>query len=323
MQGSFLVLSGAPRAFRYPELGYELALAVLPHVAAVVERHLGMPAAVVPPFVAGYFFRSREEIAAEDYDLELYADPNGYPGPINHPDSLFLGYEYFGYTENPGSNFVIGTLAGGERNFQGLEFVFRKRFANRWQLLTSYNWADAEGNILFRDAEIVSDNGAYNGWGSHAMLVAMQTITSMYRVPASRVRCAVVYTNKNYGGSVRGFGNPQATFAIEQQMEEIADALGLDPMDLRLRPAIPADEPFLWSMLFEASHAAEDGLAGPDALRAVPELARYVEGNPNGSSREANRRSASSMSSRFRVTVPSAVRVSRFRSACRSAPARP
>jgi xanthine dehydrogenase molybdenum-binding subunit len=97
--------------------------------------------------------------------------------------------------------------------------------------------ADAEGNLLFRDAEVVSDNGAYNAWGSHAMLVAMNTITSMYRVPNSRLRCAVVYTNKNYGGSVRGFGNPQATFAVEQQMEELADALGMDPMDLRLRNA--------------------------------------------------------------------------------------
>ncbi len=45
----------------------------------------------------------------------------------------------------------------------------------------------------------------------------------------SRVRAAVVYTNKNYGGSVRGFGNPQATFAVEQQMEELADALGDGP----------------------------------------------------------------------------------------------
>ena len=97
--------------------------------------------------------------------------------------------------------------------------------------------ADAEGNLLFRDAEVVSDNGAYNGWGSHAMLVATNTITSMYRVPSSRVRCEVVYTNKNYGGSVRGFGNPQATFAVEQQMEELADALGIDPMELRLRNA--------------------------------------------------------------------------------------
>jgi hypothetical protein len=96
-------------------------------------------------FDALYFNRRTRDIL-EDYDLELYADPNGYPGPIDHPDSLFLGYEYFGYTQNPGSNFVIGTLAGGKRDFNGLEFVFRKRFSNRWQALASYNWNDAQGN---------------------------------------------------------------------------------------------------------------------------------------------------------------------------------
>lgn len=96
-------------------------------------------------FDALYFNRKSRDIL-EDYDLELYADPHGYPGPVDHPQSLFLGYDYFGYTENPGSNFVIGTLAGGERNFQGLEFVFRKRFADNWQTLVSYNWNDAEGN---------------------------------------------------------------------------------------------------------------------------------------------------------------------------------
>lgn len=96
-------------------------------------------------FDATYFNRKSRDIL-EDYDLELYADPNGYPGPINDPQSLFLGYEYFGYTSNPGSNFVIGTLAGGKRDFNGVELVFRKRFANRWQMLTSYNWMDAKGN---------------------------------------------------------------------------------------------------------------------------------------------------------------------------------
>ena len=117
-----------------------------------------------------------------------------------------------------------------EEEFIGL----RTRQPMHFKLRTG---ADAEGNLLFREAEVVSDNGAYNGWGSHAMLVAMNTVTSMYRVPASRMRCQVVYTNKNYGGSVRGFGNPQATFAVEQQMEELADALGMDPMELRLRNA--------------------------------------------------------------------------------------
>lgn len=100
-------------------------------------------------FDALYFNRRTRDIL-EDYDLELYGVAQDgqihYPGPIDHPDSLFLGLEYFGYTQNPGSNFVIATLAGGERNAQGLEFVFRKRFADRWQMLASYNWTDAEGN---------------------------------------------------------------------------------------------------------------------------------------------------------------------------------
>jgi len=97
--------------------------------------------------------------------------------------------------------------------------------------------ADAEGNILFRDADIVSDNGAYNAWGSHALLVVMQTISSLYRVQAARMRSRVVYTNKMYGGSVRGFGNPEATFAVESQTDEVAQALGMDPIELRLRNA--------------------------------------------------------------------------------------
>ena len=49
-------------------------------------------------------------------------------------------------------------------------------------------------------------------------------------------------------------------------------------MDVTLRPATAADETFLWSMLFEASHSADDGRHSADDLRDVPELACYVEG---------------------------------------------
>src|SRR5262249_59775642 len=58
--------------------------------------------------------------------------------------------------------------------------------------------SDGEGNILFREADVVSDNGAYNAWGSHALLVVMQTISSLYRVPHCRGRSRVVSTNKAY-----------------------------------------------------------------------------------------------------------------------------
>lgn len=133
-------------------------------------------------FDALYFNRRTRDIM-EDYDLHLYADPSGYinangtPGDINAPDSLFLGYDYFGYASNPGSNFVIGTLAGGKRNFQGLEFVLRKRFSNNWQLLSSYNWNDGKGNTNsdanadFQGDVIYLDPRAPNQYGTQPGLV--------------------------------------------------------------------------------------------------------------------------------------------------------
>lgn len=100
-------------------------------------------------FGAIYTNRRTRDIL-EDYDLALYAlavdGTTDYPGPIDHPDSLWLGLDYFGYEQNPGSNFVIATLEGGERNYNGVEFVFRKRYSNNWQALASYTYSNAEGN---------------------------------------------------------------------------------------------------------------------------------------------------------------------------------
>lgn len=56
VQGSFLIVRGMGGAVDYAALGYQSAMAVLPHVARVVERHFGLPAEVVPPFIAPYFF---------------------------------------------------------------------------------------------------------------------------------------------------------------------------------------------------------------------------------------------------------------------------
>jgi hypothetical protein len=82
----------------------------------------------------------------EDYDLHLYSDPTGYPGPVDNADSLFLPLSYFGYSDVPESNFVVGTLAGGKRDYHIVDLTFRKRFSDRWQFLTSYTWQAAKGN---------------------------------------------------------------------------------------------------------------------------------------------------------------------------------
>lgn len=83
----------------------------------------------------------------EDYDFGLYTDPATYPGPIDDPNSLFLGEGFFGFDGTPTSNFNIATLPPGNfRDWEGVELVFRKRYSDNWQMIASYNYADAEGN---------------------------------------------------------------------------------------------------------------------------------------------------------------------------------
>ncbi|HVQ28276.1 MAG TPA: TonB-dependent receptor, partial [Vicinamibacteria bacterium] len=101
-------------------------------------------------FEATYTKRRTRDIL-EDYDLALYAYATDgvttdYPGPLTGPDSLWLGLDYFGYSQNPGSNFVIGTLAGSKRDYQGIDLSFRKRYSNNWQALAAYSYNKARGN---------------------------------------------------------------------------------------------------------------------------------------------------------------------------------
>jgi CO/xanthine dehydrogenase Mo-binding subunit len=152
-----------------------------------------------------------------------------------------IGGSFGGKIDIDPIDFITVLLARAARRPVRVHFTREEEFAGsrvrqpmHFRMRTG---ASRDGALLFRDAEVVSDNGAYNAWGSHALLVVMQTVSSLYRVPACRVRSRVVYTNKAYGGSVRGFGNPEATFAVEQQTDQIAEALGMDPIELRLRNA--------------------------------------------------------------------------------------
>lgn len=103
---------------------------------------------------ATYYNRRTRDIF-EDINLPIYANPAKYlgfdgVGDVNDPKSLFLGYDYFGFDPNnpPAATYVLGTLKGGRRDFNGLEFVFRKRYSDNWQGLFSYNYLDATGNAV-------------------------------------------------------------------------------------------------------------------------------------------------------------------------------
>ncbi|HEV8672633.1 MAG TPA: xanthine dehydrogenase family protein molybdopterin-binding subunit [Methylomirabilota bacterium] len=97
--------------------------------------------------------------------------------------------------------------------------------------------ARADGTLLARDARVIIDNGAYVSWGSTTPYVMMTTVAGFYRCPNIRFDTAIVYTNNVYSGSMRGYGNLESTFAIEAQMDDLAERLGLDRLEIRKRNA--------------------------------------------------------------------------------------
>lgn len=96
---------------------------------------------------------------------------------------------------------------------------------------------DASGALTHRSARIVVDNGAYNHSGPSVMGYGTLVLASLYRTAAIDIDARLVDTNKHPGGQFRGYGGPQVTFAIESQMDELADAAGMDPIDFRVRNA--------------------------------------------------------------------------------------
>ena len=92
---------------------------------------------------------------------------------------------------------------------------------------------DKDGKLLFRDIKMILDNGAHTSWGATTPSVMMMPITSLYRVKNVRYTAKCVYTNNTYSQAMRGYGNPQATFAIESNMDMLARQAGIDPIEFR------------------------------------------------------------------------------------------
>lgn len=93
--------------------------------------------------------------------------------------------------------------------------------------------AGADGTLTGLDARLVFDAGAYTEWSIEG--IAAILVAGAYRWPAFDIRAYGVQTNRFGTGSYRGPGGPQAAFAIESLLDELALKLDIDPVELRLR----------------------------------------------------------------------------------------
>jgi CO/xanthine dehydrogenase Mo-binding subunit len=95
--------------------------------------------------------------------------------------------------------------------------------------------ATRDGKLTAMEVELVADCGAYASSSTAVLANAVLLCTGPYEVPNVSVDGHAVYTNNLRTGAMRGFGAPQANFAIELQMSKLAEKLGMDAATLRLK----------------------------------------------------------------------------------------
>jgi len=101
--------------------------------------------------------------------------------------------------------------------------------------------ATRDGKVVAAEATVIGDAGAYAYTTPKVMGNAHLMVSGPYEIPNAKIDTYGVYTNNIPTGAFRGFGGPQGCFAAEGQMNKLAEALGMDPVELRLRNVLHDD----------------------------------------------------------------------------------
>ena len=98
--------------------------------------------------------------------------------------------------------------------------------------------ATKDGKLVAVEAELYGDSGAYASLGEKVMTRATTHATGPYSVENAKIDCFAMYTNNAPCGAFRGFGVTQSAFAVENNMDLLAQKLGMDPLEFRLKNAM-------------------------------------------------------------------------------------
>ena len=134
-----------------------------------------------------------------------------------------------------------------------------------------------DGTMVAHEARVVYDSGAYAGFKPAGHLLGTAGVAGSYRIPNTRVVEYMVYTNNPPCGHMRGPGEPQALWALESHIDEIAHELGIDPADYRLAHMARDGEPTALGEVYEENRG-----------RATLELAIQASGYRNPKPKRAD-----------------------------------
>ncbi len=131
--------------------------------------------------------------------------------------------------------------------------------------------ATKDGKIQAAHVEVIADGGAYAYTSTKVLGNAFLQCTGPYEIPNVHVDADAVYTNHVPGGAFRGFGGPQGAFEAELQVTKLAEALGMDPVEFRMRNLIEDGS------ILSVNSVAPEGVTIKPVLEACAERAGWTQ----------------------------------------------
>ena len=98
---------------------------------------------------------------------------------------------------------------------------------------------EKDGKLNGLDIKLTSNNGGYASHGHSVTMAAGSKFRALYHWDSIKFDPKTVYTNLPVGGAMRGYGAPQMVFALECLMDDIANEIGMDPIELRIKNLVP------------------------------------------------------------------------------------
>jgi aldehyde oxidoreductase len=166
------------------------------------------------------------------------------PGIGIAPDKLVLASPpavgaMFGYKLSPTMEALLGVacMATGRPVTLRYDWYQQQTYTGkRSPFFTKLKMAaDKDGKLLAMESDWTVDHGPYAEFGDAVAVRGAQFIGAGYNIPSIRGEGRVTYTNHSWGCAFRAFGSPQSEFASEVLMDELAEKIGVDPLELRYK----------------------------------------------------------------------------------------
>ena len=189
---------------------------------------------------------------------------------VFHPVTIGGDFGGKGSPMNVALGYVLSKAVGGRPVRMVFDYAEEFLAANprHYSRLRMRTGVKRDGTITAHDVSIVFDSGAYAGFKPAGHLGGAKAAGGPYRTENARVVENMVYTHNTPCGHMRGPGEPQAVFALESHIDEVAKALGMDPVQFRLMNLVEDGEPTALGDVFVENRAAE-------ALSAAVEASGY------------------------------------------------